>query len=179
MNRRLTTMLAVTLLSSFAGCKSAAAKEEPARIAALEAEVKSLRGLALDQASVMTIQAYHFTNLWFALDQENWPLGAFYLNETRKNLKWAVRVTPVRKDKNGADVNVAAIAESLDNGPLTQLKEAIDARDKLHAVKAYKDTLAGCYGCHEAAGKPFLRPRIPLAPQVQILSFVPGAALPE
>jgi hypothetical protein len=163
--------------TTIVACKRGAAAER-ARIDKLETDVKALRGEAPDQASVMVLQAYHFTNLWFAVDEENWPLATFYLNESRKNLSMAVRILPVRKDQNGADVDIAAIAESLQKGQLTELRQAIEAKDKERAVKAYKGTLAGCYGCHEAAGKPFLRPRIPVAPQVEIISFTPGAPLP-
>ena len=49
---------------------------------------------------------------------------------------------------------------------------------KARAMNAYTATLAGCYACHEAAGKPYLRPRIPVAPQVEIINFTPGAPLP-
>jgi len=176
---RLALALALALLvSSLAGCKRGAAAER-ARVDALEKQVKALEALIPDQATVMTFQAYHFTNLWFAIDRENWPLAGFYLNEGVKNLKWAVRLKPVRKDQRGADVNIAGIAESLENGPLLEMKQAIEAREKPRAIKAYKDTLAGCYGCHEAAGKSFLRPRIPTDPLVRILAFEPGAPLPE
>jgi hypothetical protein len=174
----LAPILALALVASpLAGCKRGAAAER-ARIDKLETQVKALQGAVPDQATVMTLEAYHFTNLWFAVDAENWPLAGFYLGEARKNLAWAVRIVPVRKDQNGADVNVAAIAESLQKGQLAELRDAIEAKDKARAVKAYKDTLAGCYGCHEASGKPFLRPRIPVAPQVEIISFTPGAPLP-
>jgi cytochrome c553 len=178
MRSPLAPILALALaVSPLAGCKRGAAAER-ARIDKLEADVKTLQGEVPDQATVMTFLAYHYTNLWFAVDEENWPLAGFYLNEARKNLSWAVRIVPVRKDQNGADVNVAAIAESLQKGQLNDLRLAINEKDKARAVKAYKEALAGCYGCHEAAGKPFLRPRIPVAPQVEIISFTPGAPLP-
>ena len=182
MRAPLTPILAVALAlalaaSPLAGCKGGSATER-ASIERLEADARSLRSLVPDQAAVMTLVAYHFTNLWFAVDQENWPLAGFYLSESRKNLRWAVRVQPTRKDQNGADVNVAAIADSLQKGQLTELQAAVDAKDKARAEKAYKETLAGCYGCHEASGRSFLRPRVPIAPQVDIISFTPGAPLP-
>jgi hypothetical protein len=80
---------------------------------------------------------------------------------------------------HGVKPVIIAIAESVENGPFTQMKEAIDTKDKARAVKVYKDTLAACSGCYEAASKPFLRPRIPAEPQVQIVNFTPGAPLPE
>jgi hypothetical protein len=178
MRAPLAAILALALAAApLAGCKRGAAAER-ARIDKLETDVKALRLEGPDQAAMMTLLAYHYTNLWFALAEENWPLAGFYLNEARKNLSVAARILPVRKDPNGADVNIAAIAESLQKGQLAELREAIEVKDKTRAQKAYKDALAGCYGCHEAAGKPFLRPRIPAAPQVQIIGFAPGAPLP-
>src|ERR1700733_3497448 len=61
----------------------------PAQFEALRAEIKKLNGWAPDQAAVMSHLAYHWSNLYFAVQNENWPLADFYLSETRSNLKWA------------------------------------------------------------------------------------------
>src|SRR5437016_14585721 len=45
-----------------------------------------------DQAHAMADVGYHFSNLWFAADKQNWPLAAYSLGETRSHLKWAVRI---------------------------------------------------------------------------------------
>ena len=68
---------------------------------------------------------YHFTNLWFAANQSNWPLAQFYFNETRSHLRWAVRIIPVRKDNAGKEVKLQDILQSLENAPLKQLEEAV------------------------------------------------------
>ena len=131
----LAPILALALVaSSLAGCKRGAAAER-ARIDKLEQQVKGLEGAVPDQATVMTLEAYHYTNLWFAVDAENWPLAGFYLNEARKNLSWAVRIVPVRKDQNGADVNIPPRSpeESLQKGQLAELQEAINVKDKERA----------------------------------------------
>src|SRR2546428_10564825 len=77
------------------------AADPGAAIAQLQARVNELEGRVPDQAIVMTHVAYHFTNLWFAARQQNWPLADFYLGEVRKDLKWAVRVRPVREGPAG------------------------------------------------------------------------------
>src|SRR2546427_435745 len=77
------------------------AADPGAAIAQLQARVNELEGRVPDQAIVMTHVAYHFTNLWFAARQHNWPLADFYLGEVRKDLKWAVRVRPVREGPAG------------------------------------------------------------------------------
>jgi hypothetical protein len=80
--------------------------EPSAQIAELRAEIKKLEQLVPDQAAIMTHVAYHWSNLWFAVDQENWPLAEFYLSETRNNLKWAVRAKPFRDTASEKAVEV-------------------------------------------------------------------------
>ncbi len=37
------------------------------------------------QSHAMIDVDYHFSNLWFAAQNANWPLAASYLNETKRN----------------------------------------------------------------------------------------------
>ena len=73
----------------------------------------------------------------------------------------AVRIIPIRKDSARRDVGLRAILEAVENSPLKQPQEAIKARDREKVVAAYKFTLEGCYSCHKASEKPYLRRRIP------------------
>src|ERR1044071_3460995 len=84
--------------SLFDGPAHAAEQSKDLQIQQLQEQIKSLQGLVPDQAAVMTHVAYHFSNLFFAIEQENWPLADFYLGEARNNVKWAVRAKPIRKD---------------------------------------------------------------------------------
>jgi cytochrome c553 len=169
------------------GAVQAQGPEKPRTDADLKAELDQLReqlkhmeGLVPDQAAVMSHLAYHFSNLWFAVEDENWPLADFYLSETRSNLKWAVRAKPLRKSPDGKEtVDVKAIAEAVDNGPLTQLKKAIGDKDKKAFAKQYTDALGACYACHKASFKPYLRPQVPKAPEVRVINFDPKATEPQ
>jgi hypothetical protein len=72
--------------------------------------VQTLRERLPDQAHAMADVGYHFANLWFAAEKQNWPLANYYLGETRSHLRWAVRIHPVRKTKAGAvDLNGMAM----------------------------------------------------------------------
>ena len=144
-------------------------------LASLQADVEILKQKATDQAHVMVSVAYHFNNLWFAGQHANWPLAQFYLNETRSHLRWAVRVIPVRKDAIGQDIDLQAILEALENSPLKQLEESIQAQDLEKFASAYRFTLDTCYACHKAADKPFLTLRIPTAPAEPVIEFDPAA----
>jgi hypothetical protein len=161
-----------------AGATDDSAKQRE-EIEALRAELKRVTELTPDQAAVMSHLSYHWGNLWFAIDQENWPLAEFYLSEVRANLKWAVRAKPIRKTKAGEVVDVKSIAESVDNGPFTQMKAAIAKKDKKACVAVYDDALTGCYSCHKASEKPYLRPQRPTEPEARVVNFDPNAKKPE
>lgn len=145
----------------------------------LAARVKTLEGLVPDQAHIMADVGDHFTNLWFAGRAENWPLADFYLNETKSHLRWAVRRIPIRKDNQGREINLGNILEAFENSQLTDLKKAIDGKDRPSFESVYRTSLEVCYSCHKAADKPFLRPQIPAEPETRIINFDPKAGWPR
>jgi hypothetical protein len=141
-------------------------------------EVAHLKQLVPSQSHAMQDVGYHYTNLWFAGQKRNWPLATFYLNETRSHLKWAVRIRPVRKTK-AADVDLEGIREAFDTSSLLEVQQAIDASDAGRFTEAYRRALEGCYSCHKASEKPFLRPQVPSQPEQRIINFEPNAGWPE
>src|SRR5258708_7474961 len=156
------------------------------------AEEKSTRGFAVtnapsapstnngpDQSHAMVDVGYHFANLWFAADKGNWPLAKYYLQETRSHLYWAVRIHPVRTTSTGSEVDLNGILQAIDNSFLTEIDSAITNKDTAKFKAAYRQTLEGCYACHTACEKPFLRPQVPTAPSVSILNFDPNATWPQ
>lgn len=148
-------------------------------LASLQADIERLKQIVPDQAHAMQDVDYHFTNLWFAASQSNWPLAQFYFGETRSHLRWAVRIIPVRKDNAGKEVKLQDILQAAENGPLKQLEDSIKAKEREKFVAAYEFTLTTCYACHKAADKPYLRPRIPEHPASAIMNFDPNAAWPK
>lgn len=151
--------------------KSADSKDE---LGALRAEVSRLKGMAPDQSHAMKDVAYHFGNLWFAGQKTNWPLAEFYWSETRSHLRWAVRIIPVRKDPHGNEIHLTDILDAIDKTSLQQVGDAIKAKDGVKFSDAYKQMLDGCYSCHVASGKPFLRLQVPQEPEVPIIKFEPA-----
>ena len=126
----------------------------------------------VDQAHVMADVAYHFANLWFAVENHNWRLAQYYLGETRSHLAWAVSIHPVRKTSSGAEVDLKGILDAVDNSFLSEVAKAIEIKDTAKFKTAYQQTLAGCYACHTACEKPFLRLQIPTAPAATIINFL-------
>ena len=135
--------------------------------------MERLKGLVPDQSHAMKDVACYFTNLWFAARQQNWPLTDFYLAETRSHLRWAVRIIPVRKSPQGQELKLADLLDPMDKSVLKELQAAIAAKDSEAFRAKYELTLASCYACYVAAGKPFLRLQIPQQPEAQIIRFAP------
>ncbi|MCI0534781.1 MAG: hypothetical protein L0Z50_06110 [Verrucomicrobiales bacterium] len=142
-------------------------------IAALRAEIEVLKGKPTDQAHVMTSVAYHYANLWFAGQKENWPLAEFYWTEVRSHMSWAVRVIPVRKDPQGNDVRLPEILDPIEKSAFEDLHKTISDKNVETFRDSYKQMLDSCYACHLASGKPFLRLQIPERPPEPLIRFEP------
>lgn len=185
---RVLTVLALGVALGAAG--HALMSEEPQRVAAQDAksmpdaravaaEIETIKGKLPDQAHAMVDVNYHFSNLWFAGQKEHWELAKFYWSETRSHLRWAVRIIPKRKDNAGQEIDLERILEAVETSLLKQLEDAINAKDKPAFNQAYRFTLEGCYACHKASDKPFLRPQIPTQPETHIINFDPKADWPK
>ena len=150
---------------------------DDAELAKLRSELEQLRGRLPSQSHAMMDVGYHFANLWFAGQSKNWPLAQFYLDETRSHLRWAVRIVPVRRT-SGGEIDLRGLLEAVDQAGLAEIGTAIVGRDDGAFTAAYRQTLVGCYTCHKAADKPYLRPRIPEQPEARIINFDPAATWP-
>ena len=144
-------------------------------VAALKAEIEALKRLVPSQSHAMADVDYHFSNLWFAAQNANWPLSDFYLNETKSHLNWAVRIRPVRKLSSGQEFDLRPMMQGVENSSLAQLKSAIDKKDLKTFDAAYRQTINECYACHKLAEKPYLRPHIPDAPATRMIDLRPNA----
>jgi hypothetical protein len=151
----------------------------PADMATLRAEVERLKTIVPDQSHAMKDVDYHFTNLWFAGNAKNWPLADFYWKETMSHIKWAVRIIPVRKDNAGKEIKLEEILQAIEMTPSMQMGEVIKDENGGKFEPTYRSVLEGCYLCHKASDKPYLRPQIPERPATSIMNFDPKAAWPK
>jgi hypothetical protein len=159
--------------------QGSSAAPRSARPSGTEAELEQLRGLLPDQAHVMRDIGFHVTSMWRAAEQKNWPLARFYYDLTLKHLGWAVRLRPVLKVSTGQDVSLANILDGLeaDGGPFPMVKAELERKDLPKFQAAYRTMLEGCYACHKAAERGFLRPQIP-AGRFDIINPDPAATWP-
>lgn len=140
-------------------------------VAALKAEVARLKGMVTDQSHVMADVSNHYCNLWFAGQSENWPLAQFYCDETRSHLKWAVRVIPVRKDRDGREVDLRAILDALEQTTLKDLDAAVKSNNKEKFTAAYKAQLENCMACHRASSKEYIKLHVPERADAGMVEF--------
>ncbi len=140
------------------------------QVAELKASNEQLRSLVPSQSHAMMDVAYHFTNLWFAGQHQNWPLAQFYFNEARSHIAWAVRLVPVRKT-SGGELHLQEMFDAFDKTLLTDLKKQIVDRNAKQFKVTYRAALEGCNACHTAAEKPFLHVTVPDTPEVHIIDF--------
>ncbi|MGB7219825.1 MAG: hypothetical protein WBD07_13585 [Vicinamibacterales bacterium] len=147
--------------------------------AALAADVARLKALLPTQSHIMNDVAYHWSNLWFAVEKNNWPLARYSFDEARQSVRWAVLLRPVRKLQNGKDVDVKGIFDGVDPSAFATVQIAIEDKDTAAFADAYKQALVACYSCHKAVGHPELHPMVPTAPPTTIINFDPNAKWPE
>jgi hypothetical protein len=88
-----------------------------------------------------------------------------------------VRIIPVRRIPGG-EIDLRGLLEAVDRTVLAEVGKAIADKNSDGFTGAYRHALEGCYSCHRAADKPYLRPRIPEQPVSRIINFDPAATWP-
>jgi hypothetical protein len=169
LSRRLLAGVALAFLMSASAQTPPPENNDPA---ALRAEIAHLKDIMPGQSLAMTQVAYNFSNLWFAAHAGNWPLAQFYYGDARGRLRWALRITPVRKFSKG-DLALQPFLDALENGPYARLGETLAAKNVKRFETAYRATLEGCQACHVASEKPYLRLQVPKAPAEPMIEFAP------
>lgn len=145
---------------------------KPGKAAGAPTDMQALSDRLPDQSHAMQDAGYHFENLWFAGDKQDWPLASYYLRKTRSYLELAVQIKPVRKTQAG-DVNLKGILDAVNNSLLAQVDQAITNKDIANFKTAYRQTIEGCNACHTACEKSYIRLQVPSVPSASIIDFDP------
>ena len=153
----------------------AAAKE----LAAMKADIQTLKDKAPSASVAMADVSFHWTNLWFAGQAKNWPLANYYYSEARNHVRWLIRINPMPKGPDGMPVDLKGIFDAIDTSTFAAVKAAIDKKDSAQFPVAYKASLESCYSCHKSVGRPYLRPQIPKTVPQTIMNLDPTATWPQ
>src|SRR5262245_6777689 len=96
----LTSRIAVVALLLAAASSSACrAVSTDAGASTAPADIDRLKMLVPSQSHTMQDVGFHWTNLWFAGQQGNWPLARFYFDEARHHIQWTIQVRPIRSEE--------------------------------------------------------------------------------
>ena len=91
--------------------------------------------------TVMMEYGNRLSRLWFAANADNWDMAKYQLAEMLEIQEVGETTRPGR----------APMLKAFEDGYLTALGKAIDAKDKATFTKAFNDTIAGCNACHSAS----------------------------
>lgn len=153
----------------------AAAKE----LAAMKADIQTLKDKAPSASVAMADVSFHWSNLWFAAQNKNWPLANYYYSEARNHVRWLIRINPVPKGPDGMPVDLKGIFDAIDASTFAAVKAAIDKKDSAQFSVVYKAALESCYSCHKSAGRPYLRPQVPKTAPQTIVNMDTAATWPQ
>ena len=153
----------------------AAAKE----IAAMKADIQTLKDKATSASVAMADVSFHWSNLWYAGQAKNWPLANYYYGEARNHVRWLIRINPMPKGPDGMPVDLKGIFDAIDTSTFAAVKAAIDKKDSAQFPVVYKAALESCYSCHKSVGRPYLRPQIPTTVPQTIVNMDPSATWPQ
>jgi hypothetical protein len=175
---------AVTAGPAAAGAPGAERAQPPADggprdLPALDAEVTRLRGVAPSASVAMADVGFHWSNLWFAAEAQNWPLANYYFSEARNHIRWLIRINPMPKGPTGDLVDLQGIFDGIDTGVFKEVKDAIDKQDSARFPAVYRQALEACYSCHKSVGRPYLRPQVPATVPQPIINLSASADWPK
>jgi cytochrome c553 len=148
-------------------------------LAALKADVQTLKDKAPSASVAMADVSFHWSNLWFAGQHENWPLANYYYSEARNHVQWLIRINPTPKGPDGNPVDLKGIFDAIDSSTFAAVKASIANKDRAQFPVVYKAALESCYSCHKSVGRPYLRPQIPKTVPQTIVNLDPRATWPQ
>ena len=103
--------------------------------------------------ALMTFSQIRHSKLWFAGQAGNWRLASYELDELQEGLDEAARLHPSHKD---SPLPIPDLIQKIMDGPMSDLRAAIKARDQATFTRGFDALSAGCNSCHQATNFGFL-----------------------
>jgi len=160
------SLLLGVLLCAIPGIGATQDDTPQSELETLRDQVEQLTNLAVrTQSHVMVDVEYHFSNLWFAVHNQQWELASFYLRETDSHLRWTVRIRPTRSIRgSGNSVDLQPFLQAIEASGFARLEAAIANENVDEFEASYQRTMSECYACHQASGLGYLQPHLPERP---------------
>ncbi len=100
---------------------------------------------------IMSIAQLRHIKLWYAGKAGNWALADYELDRMQENLNKAVRIY----------LNIPVEEIQAANGPLADMRSAIQAGNAEAFARGYAGLTAACNSCHGAGGVGFIHIQTP------------------
>ena len=121
----------------------------------------------LGDLMTMTVQPRH-TKLGLAGQEKNWVYAAYELHELEESFERAVRVWPMYRK-----VNIAELLPATTREPMEAVAAAIKTADAAKFAEAYGRLTATCNACHQATERGFVVIQAPKASSFSDQDFRP------
>jgi hypothetical protein len=148
-----TTLLAIALAGAAALAQQAAPPVKP-----------YTPGLGEFMLSAQTRHA----KLWLAGNVQNWVLADYAIDELKEGLEDVVKYIPTFKD-----IPIGQMIESIATAPITEVENAIKAKDRTKFVSAFDKLTEACNSCHQATNRGFIVVQRPTTSPFPNQSFTP------
>jgi len=113
-----------------------------------------------------TIHTHH-AKLYYSVQNENWDLAAYQLDEIKEGLDQA---TELHNDFKTVKTPLSVLKKMTDEG-LSEVDSSIKAKNKKGFLSAFQRLTQSCNQCHQAADHPFIVVQIPTAPMFSNQKF--------
>jgi hypothetical protein len=148
--RKITAIISVvTTLTLLAGATTAIAQSKTPAAGPYEP--------GLGDLMTTTIQPRHI-KLALAGQEKNWAFAAYEFRELDEAFSRAIQVWPEWQSLPIKEMLTSALKQ-----PMTDLGQAIKAKDASKYAAAYDELTAGCNTCHQAAGRGMVAIKKPTA----------------
>jgi hypothetical protein len=111
----------------------------------------------LGDLMTMTVQPRHI-KLGLAGREKNWSFAAYELHELEESFERIVRVWPMYRKTNIAELMAATTKE-----PMDAVSQAIKSADAARFDEAYARLTATCNACHQSTERAFVVIQVPQA----------------
>ncbi len=101
----------------------------------------------------------HANKLYFAGQNENWPLAGFYVHEIEETME---EIADGHVEDDG--INISQLMEALGIPALEGLEKSIAAKNKAEFNTAYNLLVTTCNNCHQSTNHPYIVIQNPKTP---------------
>jgi hypothetical protein len=120
-------------------------------------------------ADIMSATQLRHFKLWYASHFENWELANYELSQIKASIHDAIRLYP--------NIPVANMTTMIQ--PLEEMRSAIETRNRVTFIEAFRRLTSECNSCHRAAGIGFVVIREPMISPMITSPFSNQSFLPR